>query len=198
MTTPPPFLPLAIFGVAMFVTLLRIAELKLKNIDALLVHGGSDARGLLEKMFGLSVAAAGLFVFLYALYPSLSPALGLISVLDKPAIAWCGAAVASAGTLAIAVAQFSMGNSWRIGVEERERNRLVTDGIYRWSRNPIYVGMVAALAGVFLMVPDAITLALLTTACASIAVQVRIEEAFLREMHGAAFDAYCARTRRWM
>lgn len=39
------------------------------------------------------------------------------------------------------------GSSWRIGVDPDERTELVTDGIFRFSRNPIYVFMVVAWLG---------------------------------------------------
>lgn len=199
MIAPPSFLPLLAFVAVAAVTLVRIAELKLRaRVDAVVIRGGADARALLERLFGISIAAATLFCAGYAADPRLEQALGAIASLQAPRIAWSGAAFVFLGTALIAIAQFTMGDSWRIGVPKEERNRLVTEGIYRWSRNPIYAGMVAALAGVFLMAPNAVTLALLAMASVSVAVQVRIEEAFLRDMHGAVFDQYCARTRRWI
>ena len=196
---PPTYLPLAIFGVVAAATLWRVVELRLRaNVNAIVVRGGADARALLEKLFGLSIIAAGLFALLYATVPSLAAALGSIPLLTAPMIAWGGATIASLGAITILVSEISMGRSWRIGVPESERNQLVTEGIYRWSRNPIYLGMIAALAGVFLLAPNAIALSLLSIACVSVAIQVRIEEAFLHSMHGAAYDAYCKRTRRWV
>jgi protein-S-isoprenylcysteine O-methyltransferase Ste14 len=199
MIAPPSFLPLLAFAAAAGITLVRIAELKLgSHVDAIVVHGGTDARALLEKLFGASILAAALFSGCYAADPDLSQTLGAVPALQQPAIAWFGATLAFLGTAVIGIAQFTMGDSWRIGIPKEQRNRLVTEGIYRWSRNPIYAGMVGALAGVFLMAPNAVTLALLAAASVSAAVQIRIEEAFLRDIHGPAFDAYFARTRRWV
>jgi protein-S-isoprenylcysteine O-methyltransferase Ste14 len=199
MSEPPNWLPLALFGVVSIMTIVRIVELWFRaGIKAVAIGGGSGAKALLERVFGFSFAAAALFVIAYALDPAIARVLGLIPILVHPLVALSGAAIAFAGVLLIALAQFSMGSSWRIGVAAAERNTLVTGGIYRVSRNPIYVGMVASLAGVFLLAPNAVTLALLAIAALSISLQVRIEEEHLRAIHGAAFGTYCARTRRWL
>jgi protein-S-isoprenylcysteine O-methyltransferase Ste14 len=199
MVAPPTHLPLAIFGVVATATISRIVELRLRaNVNAVVLHGGSDARALLEKLLGVAIIGAGLFALFYATVPSLAGALGPIPALTIPVIAWIGVMIASLGAIIILVSEVSMGRSWRIGVPEGERNRLVTEGVYRLSRNPIYVGMIATIAGIFLLAPNAITLSLFSVACVSIAIQVRIEEAFLHDIHGAAYVAYCKQTRRWV
>jgi protein-S-isoprenylcysteine O-methyltransferase Ste14 len=76
---------------------------------------------------------------------------------------------------------------------------LVTGGIFRFSRNPIYLGDALVLAGVVLWwdVPLAAPLVLLFI----LVIQTRFilaEEAVLRATFGPAFDAWAARTRRWI
>lgn len=76
--------------------------------------------------------------------------------------------------------------------------RLVTSGLYRWTRNPMYVGIVLALLGEAWLFSSS---AQLTFAiCMAIAFHLRVllyEEPVLRKLFGAEFDAYKARVRRW-
>ena len=70
---------------------------------------------------------------------------------------------------------------------------VVTDGVYRVTRNPMYLGLVLILLGlaVFLASPWAFG-AFITR------FQIRPEERVLAERFGAAYTEYCARVRRWL
>jgi protein-S-isoprenylcysteine O-methyltransferase Ste14 len=98
----------------------------------------------------------------------------------------------------ICVAQVHMSDSWRIGVDHENRTKLVTNGLFSVSRNPVFVGMRLTLFGLFLGQPNALTLACFLTADVLIQVQVRLEEEHLSQLHGAAFDEYRRRVRRWL
>jgi protein-S-isoprenylcysteine O-methyltransferase Ste14 len=76
---------------------------------------------------------------------------------------------------------------------------LVVSGLYRFTRNPIYVAQVAILLSYFLYFGQ---LALLAHAVAwALLVQgwiVWVEEPGLRERFGAAYDAYTQEVPRWI
>jgi protein-S-isoprenylcysteine O-methyltransferase Ste14 len=76
---------------------------------------------------------------------------------------------------------------------------LVDTGIFAWSRNPMYLGFAAALAGwaLFLAHP----LAMLVVPGFVLLMngyQIEREEQALRALFGAAFDEYCGRVGRWL
>ena len=81
----------------------------------------------------------------------------------------------------------------------RDPRTLVTGGLFRFSRNPIYLGQVMMLAGLYLYWGAAIALPL-------VALFVRIlqhrfivpEETLLLERFGPAFEEYAQTTRRWI
>ena len=98
----------------------------------------------------------------------------------------------------VLIAQVQMGRSWRIGVDHQRATELVSDGLFRASRNPIFLGMLVTLVGLVLVQPDAITLAALVAGFISISVQIRIEEQHLSKVHGDAYARYCSRVRRWV
>ena len=132
-------------------------QLKKRGVNAIAVQGGSDLRAHLERLFGAIVVGTTLFCVAFAVHRSITAQLGDIGLLEVPALAWCGAFSGTGGATLVAFAQFDMGASWRIGVPRNEANPLVTQGLFRLSRNPIYLGMLIALAGIFLIAPNAVT-----------------------------------------
>lgn len=76
---------------------------------------------------------------------------------------------------------------------------LVTDGPYRFTRNPMYLGMAILYAGFGLAFGLLWTLALLPVVIAIVdSAVIRREEAYLARIHGDAYRAYRERVRRWI
>ncbi len=76
---------------------------------------------------------------------------------------------------------------------------LVTDGVFRISRNPIYLGMILILVGVA-MLTGSLSPFLVAAGFAAI-IETRfipVEERMLAETFGEAWTAYTGRTRRWL
>jgi protein-S-isoprenylcysteine O-methyltransferase Ste14 len=96
------------------------------------------------------------------------------------------------------VAQAQMGESWRVGIDEEHRTPLGREGVFGLSRNPIFLGMMVTLAGLFLVTPNAVTLLTLVLGVVLIQIQVRIEEEFLSKTHGEEYAEYRRRVRRWL
>jgi len=96
------------------------------------------------------------------------------------------------------VAQSQMANSWRIGIDEKNKTELVTNGLFSVSRNPIFLGIVIVNFGLFLIIPNAFTLLILSLSMVSINTQIRLEEAFLKTIHGNAYEQYLGNVRRWI
>ncbi|MBF9033456.1 isoprenylcysteine carboxylmethyltransferase family protein [Rhodobacterales bacterium HKCCE2091] len=104
--------------------------------------------------------------------------------------------------MGLAVIAWSAIYFWRAktSIEPHEEpTSLLTDGPYRLSRNPIYLGMVAILAGEVLWL-GALSAVILPGIYAGL-VSVRFilpEEARLVEHFGDEARAFMARTRRWI
>ena len=76
---------------------------------------------------------------------------------------------------------------------------LVVDGLYKYSRNPMYVGML------MILIAWALRLGALIAFIGPIVyyfwiteLQIKPEERALREKFGERYDAYCQRVRRWI
>lgn len=91
-----------------------------------------------------------------------------------------------------------MGESWRIGIDEERRAPLVRKGVFGLSRNPIFLGMISTLLGLFLVIPTAVTLLVLGLGVVLIQIQVRLEEEFLSGAHGRDYEEYRSDVRRWL
>ena len=77
--------------------------------------------------------------------------------------------------------------------------QLVTTGIFRYSRNPIYVGYVAFLLGLFLVFGHILLLGYAVLVALIIqALIVRWEEPDLRKRFGTDYEAYVRRVPRWI
>lgn len=79
-----------------------------------------------------------------------------------------------------------------------ESSSLITDGVFKLSRNPIYLGMTLMLAGL------AVWLGALTSILGvpffvvyMTRLQIIPEERSLQAQFGEAYSAYCQQTRRW-
>lgn len=84
-------------------------------------------------------------------------------------------------------------------VPHREPDALITTGIYRFSRNPIYLGDLLILAGLALMFDAPLALVLVPVFGVVLTRRfIAPEEARLRAAFGAAFEDYARRTRRWL
>jgi protein-S-isoprenylcysteine O-methyltransferase Ste14 len=84
------------------------------------------------------------------------------------------------------------------GMSQGMPERLVDDGPYRWTRNPMYAGHLAFLAGLALTTRSPVAAGLLGWHVRWFADRVGKDEQRLRERFGPAYDEYCARTPRWL
>jgi protein-S-isoprenylcysteine O-methyltransferase Ste14 len=106
------------------------------------------------------------------------------------------------------VAAFVVWNGWALWSFGRHQTGLlpgqattsmIEDGPYRWSRNPLYVGLLGLSVGVALLTASVWALILLPAAVALLLWGAILpEERFLRARFGAPYDAYARRVRRWL
>jgi protein-S-isoprenylcysteine O-methyltransferase Ste14 len=122
-----------------------------------------------------------------------------IAVLDRTPVRVAGAVLAVVGIAATLAAQLAMGASWRPDVDPKVRTALVTSGLFRLVRNPIFTATAATAAGLALVVPNLVAAAMLMAFVAALQVQVRlVEEPYLARVHGTAWERYAARTGRFL
>jgi len=97
----------------------------------------------------------------------------------------------------IIIAQVQMSNSWRVGIDLNTKTELKTQGLFSISRNPVFLGMLITLAGLFLILPNAITMLVLVSSTWIFQIQIRLEEEYLSKKHGKSYVDYSKKVRRW-
>ncbi|HEX5959547.1 MAG TPA: isoprenylcysteine carboxylmethyltransferase family protein [Hyphomicrobiaceae bacterium] len=140
----------------------------------------------------LLVAALGLGVLADRLYPLAWPGLD-----DLPA-RMVGYALGLAGIGLVVWGLITLSRAGTTVQPNRGADRLVTDGPFRWRRNPIYLGDVLILLGLAQLTYN-IWFAILAPvfAIAVYWLAIRPEEQHLEGRFGQVYLDYKARTRRW-
>ncbi|WP_425989124.1 methyltransferase family protein [Brevundimonas sp. TWP2-3-2] len=97
---------------------------------------------------------------------------------------------------------------WAVGLFRRARTApepwkpttaLVTDGVYRFTRNPIYLGFAVTFLGLAIGLDSPLTILFLLPCLVVIdRFVIQREERYLAGLFGAAYDAYRGRVRRWL
>jgi protein-S-isoprenylcysteine O-methyltransferase Ste14 len=193
------FLPLyfvLFLGLAFFWRIVRVR--KSSGHDPFKLGRSDSAHDFIGRLFGALLIAGLAVVFLYSFFPGAYPYALPVFWLEHPSLKWSGVILLMAGLIWMIIAQETMGQSWRIGVDTEVRTELVDRGLFRISRNPIFLGMRVILLGLFLALPNALTLVVLLLGEAGIQVQVRLEEQHLLQLHGDSYREYRKRTRRWI
>jgi protein-S-isoprenylcysteine O-methyltransferase Ste14 len=193
-----PELALALWSVYGLLAIVARALLQYRRTGSSGLIGISAKPGSVEWFGGILFAlaiAAGVAAPILDLNDAIEP----YEDLDTTAVHAAGIVVYAAGLAATLGAQLAMGDSWRVGVDESERTELVTDGPFAIVRNPIYAGMMPALAGIALLVPNPVSFGAVVLMVIALEIQTRmVEEPYLGRVHGDAYAAYAARVGRFV
>lgn len=116
------------------------------------------------------------------------------SVMTKAA----GGMIVLVGLVIFTLALWAFADSWRIGIDRNTPGALVTNGIFGWSRNPIYSALDLIIWGTFLLQGRTIFLLFALALTVLLHYQVRREERYLAAAYGQAYTEYCARVGRYL
>ena len=109
-------------------------------------------------------------------------------------IALAGVAIAIAGTIAFRQAQTTVNP-----MKPETASSLVTGGVYAFTRNPMYLGLVLLITGLALYLANVWTLfGPVALALYLTRFQIAPEERIMARLFGPEFDAYASRVRRWI
>jgi len=163
-----------------------------------LFRSGRPGQHLREALFVVLAVALLAEAALAAVAPRRLPGLVPLAPATAAVLRATGTVMVLGATALMLAAQLDLGASWRVGIDEGARPGLVTGGLYRYSRNPIYVAMLTALLGFALLLPSWISLGLLIGAGLGIRRHVGDEEAYLARTYGEEYRRYAARVGRFV
>ena len=187
-------MPLAVAGVVIFAAFAPLVRSRLAY--------GRWGLVILEEANPVQRVVAAATAFLFAVVLALAFACaalgpGALGVWPLPApLTIAGCALVVAALLVIVRAQHEMAASWRIGIDPK-RTDLVTRGLFRVVRNPIFSGVLAIATGLALLLPCPWTVMTLLMAAIVIAIQTRLEEQHLLALHGDAYRRYASKVGRF-
>jgi protein-S-isoprenylcysteine O-methyltransferase Ste14 len=183
----------AVFALVLIILLVsvRVILLHRRGVEAM-KFGAIDKSDFLIPPFGL-----------FYLYVVVAAAFGLPTVThDKifstEITAWPGAVVCFAGVGLFVWSLVSFGESFRVGIDQDRPDKLIMTGVFRFTRNPIYLAFTFLLTGEFLAFPNPVLLIYLFAAIALFHRQVLREEKHLREHYGASYLDYVRRVPRYL
>ncbi|NYT65017.1 isoprenylcysteine carboxylmethyltransferase family protein [Alcaligenaceae bacterium] len=127
----------------------------------------------------------------------LFPALTLPAIKHIPiaiAISLVGAGIAIAGMLT-----FKRSGTTSDPRHPDQASTLITSGVYRWTRNPMYLGVLLILLGWGVFLDNALALVVAFIFVPYISrYQILPEERLLQNKFGAVFSSYMRKVRRWI
>ncbi|MGG1922694.1 isoprenylcysteine carboxylmethyltransferase family protein [Chryseobacterium sp. NRRL B-14798] len=191
-----PFYFIIFFTVSFVGISYRVAKRIGKNPNVL--PKDDSAYGLVGFYFKLILLALFMYTILLLLFPKDMFSAFKINALEYNLIQYTGLGFMMMALIWVVIAQLQMKNSWRIGIDSTTKTELVTDGLFRFSRNPVFLGMTISLVGFFLVFPTVITFSFLLTGNILMQIQIRLEEEFLLKEHGEIYLTYKNRVKRML
>ena len=124
-----------------------------------------------------------------------APVIQILSILfgwnHMPANArFTGFCIGMLGDMIFLVSVLCMKDSWRAGIPDKDRTKLVTTGIYRYSRNPAFLGFDFMYVGLLLMYFNLSMLVVSAFAIIMLHLQILQEERYLTENYGDSCREY--------
>ena len=124
-----------------------------------------------------------------------APVIQILSILfgwnHMPANArFTGFCIGMLGDMIFLVSVLCMKDSWRAGIPDKDRTKLVTTGIYRYSRNPAFLGFDFMYVGLLLMHFNLSMLVVSAFAIIMLHLQILQEERYLTENYGDSYREY--------
>ena len=187
-----PYRLMALFVLAVFygIYLVKQWRQKRRGIRSMQIGRGKDARThTVETLMG--IATVGII-------PAQLLSIGF-GWSHLPASArFTGFCVGILGDLIFLLSVLCMKDSWRAGIPDGGGTKLVTDGIYRYSRNPAFLGFDLMYIGVFLMYCNLLTGMFTVFAIVMLHLQIRQEERYLTAAFGAEYLDYRHQVLRYL
>ncbi|MBI2608048.1 MAG: isoprenylcysteine carboxylmethyltransferase family protein [Deltaproteobacteria bacterium] len=103
-----------------------------------------------------------------------------------------------AGLILFVTSIISLGDSWRIGIDNEEPGPLVMKGLYKHIRHPIYTGVFLMLLGSLLILPNIVSLFLSLCCGLGVLLEAHFEEQFLLSRYKFRYEEYMKTTGRFL
>ena len=93
---------------------------------------------------------------------------------------------------------YYMGNSWRIGIDPKEKTEVITTGPFKYSRHPIYALSILLMLATLLTLQNLYAVLLSCTHFILFYFEALREEKYMLKTHQASYAEYISKTRRFI
>lgn len=192
--------PLASFLILIFLILGRVVFLKLKGVK---VSAGSGKK-IKTTVFLYPVF---LLILLLWVWEMMKPAFQItFSILPKKltkplfesvSIQIAGTFLTGFALVSLTLTLLHFKNSLRFGMEEENRGKLITTGVFSLSRNPFFLSLDLYFLGIAVLLPNLFFIGFAVFALVGIHFFILKEEKFMQNMYGKEYDNYTKKVRRY-
>jgi len=137
-------------------------------------------------------------VIINLLYPETIHYLGYLSFINHNFIEYAGYIFIGIALMVGIAALTEMKTSWRVGIKYDQKTKLITEGIYSFSRNPYFLSYDLLFLGFFLIYPSLILGILVIGVMVTFHQMIIDEESYLGKVHGDEYQSYRNRTGRYL
>ncbi|MCR9251003.1 MAG: isoprenylcysteine carboxylmethyltransferase family protein [bacterium] len=193
------FLPIATLLYLLLVFVLRSVILwKQTGVNPFVFGNTERAHDYIGRVYKVMVFGTWISIGFYSFLPTLYSILVPIDYLEVEWLKVSGISLLAISFLWTSIAQYQMSKSWRIGIDYEEKTDLVSSGLFKYSRNPIFLGVLISYLGTFLIIPNILSFSIFLVTFVTIQTQVRLEEEYLENVQGQEYINYKKKVNRWL
>ncbi|MDO9578746.1 MAG: isoprenylcysteine carboxylmethyltransferase family protein [Candidatus Cloacimonadales bacterium] len=144
-------------------------------------------RGKSRKMNLVVINSIILGIVAYTNYPHY---FFWIKILDFSAIKIMGLVIVSLACVLGISTLITMKDSWRVGIRPEQKTDLITNGFFKYSRNPFFLSFNLIFLGIFLEFPTLVYLIFYLSFIIILHLIIRDEEKHLMLQHGESYKNY--------
>ena len=172
---------------------------KKTGINPIKIMERKGLAGFIERVFMICFILVSLIVLNFVFTePNYIRYLIPIPYLETTFIVNLGIVLGLSGLILAMIPQSQMGDSWRLGINAGQKTKLITQGLYKYSRNPVYLGLLISYFGFVAMMPNALSIVFLVLSYFALEVKIKLEENHLESVHLDVFKNYKRSVRRWI
>lgn len=117
---------------------------------------------------------------------------------SSDSLRYIGLLISAFGDIIFLISVITMKNSWRVGISKNDKTKLITNGIYKISRNPAFLGFDLMYIGVTLLYSNPFTIILSIFAIEMLHLQILDEEKYLEKSFKEEYISYKNKTNRYL
>jgi protein-S-isoprenylcysteine O-methyltransferase Ste14 len=121
-----------------------------------------------------------------------------IRMLDFNSLKIIGLIIISLACILGIATLITMKDSWRVGIRPEQKTDLITNGIFRFSRNPYFLSFNLLFLGIFLEFPTLVYLIFYLSFLLVLHMIIRDEEKYLMQQHGESYKNYKDSVNRYL